>query len=159
MKEASATPSKNRKRGAVLLISSRANDHGSMRVILQGSSLEFEGSFTGCDGLDSVRRNPQRISVVICEQILPDVDWRWVLAKLDDMHVRTSLIVLSRLADERLWAEALNSGAFDVLLSDPFEREEVLRVTESAWRASNRHHEGDMVLDDARTPKELQSTG
>ena len=42
------------------------------------------------------------------------------------------LIVSSRLADHRLWAEVLNLGGFDVLMT-PFETEEVLRVTSSAW--------------------------
>jgi len=39
--------------------------------------------------------------------------------------------VVSRLADERLWAEALNPGAYDMLLT-PFEAEEVFRVI--GWR-------------------------
>ena len=42
------------------------------------------------------------------------------------------LIVTSRFADERLWAEALNVGAYDVL-AKPFERDEVNRVLTSAW--------------------------
>jgi DNA-binding response OmpR family regulator len=36
-------------------------------------------------------------------------------------------IVTSRLADERLWAEALNLGAWDVL-AKPFESDEVIRI-------------------------------
>ncbi len=43
------------------------------------------------------------------------------------------LIVTSRLADEYLWAEALNLGAWDVL-AKPFDREEVSRVLGFAWR-------------------------
>jgi FixJ family two-component response regulator len=42
------------------------------------------------------------------------------------------LIVTSRLADEHLWAEALNLGAYDVL-AKPFDQEEVIRVLSSAW--------------------------
>jgi len=42
------------------------------------------------------------------------------------------LIVASRLADEYLWAEALNPGAYDVL-AKPFDAEEVIRVLRSAW--------------------------
>jgi DNA-binding response OmpR family regulator len=37
------------------------------------------------------------------------------------------LIVTSRLADERLWAEALNLGAWDVL-AKPFDADEVIRI-------------------------------
>ena len=38
----------------------------------------------------------------------------------------------SRLADDRLWAEALNLGAWDVL-AKPFEKSEVLRAVSTAW--------------------------
>ena len=38
----------------------------------------------------------------------------------------------SRAADERLWAEALNLGAYDVL-AKPFDRTEVMRVVSMAW--------------------------
>jgi DNA-binding response OmpR family regulator len=44
------------------------------------------------------------------------------------------LIVTSRLADERLWVEALNLGAFDVL-AKPFDSTEAMRVVGAAWRA------------------------
>jgi DNA-binding response OmpR family regulator len=37
------------------------------------------------------------------------------------------LIVTSRLADDRLWAEALNLGAYDVI-AKPFEASEVVRI-------------------------------
>ena len=40
-------------------------------------------------------------------------------------------IVTSRLADERLWAEALNLGAWDVL-AKPFEADEVIRIVSIA---------------------------
>jgi DNA-binding NtrC family response regulator len=42
------------------------------------------------------------------------------------------LIVTDRLADERLWAEVLNLGGYDLLLK-PFDPEELLRVVSSAW--------------------------
>ena len=42
-------------------------------------------------------------------------------------------IVTSRLANDRLWAEALNLGAYDVL-ARPFDAAEVLRSVGMAWR-------------------------
>jgi len=42
------------------------------------------------------------------------------------------VVVTSRLADERLWAEALNRGAYDVL-AKPFDGTEVIRTISSAW--------------------------
>jgi DNA-binding response OmpR family regulator len=42
-------------------------------------------------------------------------------------------IISSRLADERLWAEALNLGAYDVL-AKPFDAREVLHAFSRALR-------------------------
>ena len=53
-------------------------------------------------------------------------------AELNRKVAPPNLIVFSRLADERLWAEVLNLGGFDVLMT-PFEPEEVLRVDFAAW--------------------------
>src|SRR5581483_8580973 len=43
-----------------------------------------------------------------------------------------NLIVCSKLADERLWAEVLNLGCYD-LLSLPFEASEVVRIAHLGW--------------------------
>jgi DNA-binding NtrC family response regulator len=120
----------------VLFIGSRVDEHAALRRIFGGSQWSFQGSFTVRDGLDLIRRNHQGIRVVICEQCLADGDWKCVLAGLGNAPIRANLIVSSRLADARLWAEVLNLGAFDLILGEPFRPEEVLRVTESAWRNS-----------------------
>jgi hypothetical protein len=123
---------------AVLLVSADAEDHASLPGIFRGSPWELQGAWTSSDGLKLIRRNRGQIPVVICAHSLPDGDWKLLLAEFDTMAVRPSLIVSSRLADDRLWAEVLHLGAFDLLLGAPFEPEEVLRVTESAWLAWNR---------------------
>jgi len=43
------------------------------------------------------------------------------------------LIVVSSAADARLWAEALNLGAWDVL-EKPLDRREVIRSVKSGWQ-------------------------
>jgi DNA-binding NtrC family response regulator len=121
----------------VLLVSPRIEDHVSLQGIFHGSRWKMEGATTACDGLAMIRRNPCEIPVVICEHRLPDGDWKLFLAELLVLAIRPSLIVCSRLADERLWVEVLNHGGFDLLLSTPFVPEEVLRVVESAWSAWN----------------------
>jgi DNA-binding response OmpR family regulator len=77
-----------------------------------------------------------RFGVFICDSSRESGNWRSVLADLQNRHDPPSLIVSSRLADERLWAEVLNLGGYDVLMQ-PFDRSEVLRVTAMAglsWR-------------------------
>lgn len=123
---------------AILLVSAYAGDHDSLQSIFRGSRWQLQGARTVSDGLKSIRRHHAEIPVVICQHSLPDGDWKHLLTQMDTMAVQPSLIVCSRLADERLWAEVLNLGAFDLLLGAPFEPEEVLRVTASAWSAWNR---------------------
>jgi len=73
------------------------------------------------------------ISVVLCERDAKPGEWTDLLDFVNDRSQRPSVIVASRLADERLWAEALNLGAWDVL-GKPFDRNEVLRSVKAAWQ-------------------------
>jgi DNA-binding response OmpR family regulator len=73
------------------------------------------------------------IHVVIAETDVRDWHWKKVLHDLRGLARPPQLIVTSRNADDRLWAEALNVGAYDVL-AQPFERAEVERAVESARR-------------------------
>jgi len=75
--------------------------------------------------------------LVVCESDLIPGSWKDVLEETVILPDPPPLIVTSRLADERLWAEALNLGAFDVL-AKPFERTETTRVLEAALRTWSR---------------------
>jgi response regulator RpfG family c-di-GMP phosphodiesterase len=78
----------------------------------------------------ALQRN--QVHVVIAEE---EFAWNWkdLLRGLSRLDPAPQLIVASRTADDRFWAEALNVGAYDVLRR-PFERDEVERVVASAWR-------------------------
>lgn len=78
--------------------------------------------------------------MVLAEADGPGWDWKRVLNDLRGLEQPPPLIVTSRHADDRLWAEALNVGAYDVL-SQPFERNEVERVIASA----RRHFDGTLL--------------
>jgi DNA-binding NtrC family response regulator len=71
-------------------------------------------------------------SVIVCESELMSGTWIDLLCHVQAMPHPPALIVTSRLADDRLWAEALNLGAYDVL-AKPFERTELLRSVRLAW--------------------------
>jgi len=71
--------------------------------------------------------------VVISDCLLPDGRWNDLLLDLRRQAVEPLLIVASRLADDRLWAEVLNLGGYDVLAMS-FRAEEVLRSVSLAWR-------------------------
>ena len=71
------------------------------------------------------------IPIILCEQDVAGT-WREMLERVSLMDRPPFLVVTSRLADEHLWAEALNVGAYDVL-SKPFNRTEVIRIVSLAW--------------------------
>ncbi len=119
------------------LASPYSADHESLRWILNPLTWRLQGFFTGRDCLDFLL-NHHSVAVVICEKSLPDGEWHELMGALDSVPFKPSFIVSTRLADERLWAEVLNLGAFDLLLSNPFDPEEVIRVSESAWITWNR---------------------
>ena len=80
-----------------------------------------------------------RIPVVVCERDLSPGTWLDILEEVLLMPYSPCLIVTSRLADNRLWAEALNLGAWDVM-AKPFEHAEVIRILSAAWRHWNDQH-------------------
>jgi DNA-binding response OmpR family regulator len=73
-----------------------------------------------------------RVPVVLCECQLPDGNWKDVLGRLAPMIERPRLIVFARKADDGLWADVLNLGAFD-LLTTPFREPELVFAIGSAW--------------------------
>ena len=75
--------------------------------------------------------------VVVSQTEMTDGCWKDLLDALSRFTPPPNLIVSSRLAEDRLWAEVLNLGGYDVLLT-PFEREEALRVCQAAGRAWQR---------------------
>jgi DNA-binding NtrC family response regulator len=123
-------------RRRVLFIGAEYDEHASLRQILDPAGWEFEAAFTARGGMDALWRSDPAIPVVICNHTLLDGDWKRILTAVEKAPVPPTFLVSSRLADERLWAEVLNLGAFDLLLGGPFDREEVLRVLENAWWAS-----------------------
>jgi DNA-binding NtrC family response regulator len=74
------------------------------------------------------------IDVVLAESEFPDgKNWRDFLEQMNRMPAPPPLIVFSPHADERLWAEVLNLGGYDLLLQ-PFDADETIRVLGLAAR-------------------------
>lgn len=80
--------------------------------------------------------------IVVCEQNLPDGTWRAVLDAAASRSQPPPVIVTSRLADDRLWAEVLNLGGYDVL-AKPLDPTEVYRtLTLARARGTSRREAG-----------------
>jgi DNA-binding NtrC family response regulator len=73
------------------------------------------------------------IPIVFCESDMLPGTWREMLEQISLLPDPPFLIVTSRLADARLWAEALNLGTYD-LLAKPFDTTEVIRIVNLAWQ-------------------------
>ena len=124
----------------VLSISPMEEDHFFLQNILnrlQGTldpsrAFRVDSCATLASGLTALRK--RQFEVVVCERDLPPGSWKDMLEQVTILPDPPSFIVTSRLADERLWAEALNLGAYDVL-AKPFDRTEAMRVVSAAWRA------------------------
>jgi DNA-binding NtrC family response regulator len=113
---------------AILSVSPLDADHLSLETIIGDSPVAL---FKARD-LVSARSLLQQhdFAAVVCEQDLMPGTWIDMLQDIKAMPNPPSLIVASRLADDRLWVEALSLGAWDVLAT-PFDRNEVIRSVRS----------------------------
>src|SRR5215471_13144473 len=115
----------------VLSVSPLEEDHASLQTIFGHSMWTL--FIADCHAAAYSILRQRDISVVLCERDLETGNWTDLLGCISDLQLRPSVIVTSRLADDHLWAEALNLGAWDVL-AKPFERNEVLRSIKAAWQ-------------------------
>jgi two-component system, NtrC family, response regulator HupR/HoxA len=115
---------------AVLAISPAREDHATLQGIFDDSTEVLYA-----DSLSSALAvlQEQSVAIVICEHDLGPHTWKHVLESFEDLSNPPKLIVASRVADEYLWSEALNLGAYDVL-AKPFDVDEVVRTVDGARR-------------------------
>ena len=115
-----------------------ANDHAALSQIFSRSpwslcptsKWQLATSDNPESALAQIRNG--RIPVLLCGCDQKPDTWKEMLQELSQVSKPPLLIVTSRTADERLWAEALNLGAYDVL-AKPFDHSEVARVICHAW--------------------------
>lgn len=115
----------------VLVVSPNEEHRRSLSAIIGHSNWSLFTTGTIAETLYFLRHHV--IPVILCERDLPDGSWKQLLAALAGCEHVPHLVVAARLADERLWAEVLNVGGYDVLLK-PFCSREVFRVLSMAWR-------------------------
>jgi len=114
----------------VLTISPSREDYSTLTGIFDDSTEVLHA-----DSLQAALAvlNEQPVPIVICEGDWGQHTWKNVLETITCLPHPPLLIVASRLADECLWSEALNLGAYDVL-AKPFDVDEVVRTVSSARR-------------------------
>jgi len=115
----------------ILFVGIAEHDSLSLDKILLNSDWQVHRAGNCQGGFELLEQH--NVSVVLSEPQLSDGSWRELLNGMASLSVPPNLIVSSRLADDRLWAEVLSLGGFDVLMT-PFEAKELLWVTSGAWR-------------------------
>ena len=109
----------------VLSVSGDDADHASIRNALSPISCRVVTAGTWAGAVQSL--TDVCVSVVICESDVPDGTWRDVLNCLPGRTEMPAVIVTSPRADDKLWAEVLNVGGFDVV-AKPFDTDELRHV-------------------------------
>lgn len=147
MKKAARTEANLKTNVTVLSVAPREEDHAALSRIFASAqwplcpdsrwTLETSPNLAAALALLKKTGTP----LVICESDLGTATWRDFWTEAASLPDPPFLIVTSRLADEYLWAEALNLGAYDVL-AKPFCSEEVVRALSQAWLHRTYRHSG-----------------
>ncbi len=119
----------------ILHVSTSLYDHQSLEMILRHTGWKLHTVPTLGAALRHLRA--EALPVVISECELPDGNWHMLVEGVGGFPAPPRVIVLSRLADERIWAEVLHLGAFD-LISHPLDLQEVRHVITHAWGSWHR---------------------
>jgi len=122
----------------VLSLSPVESDHTALEQTFRESSLTLypncrlalHPSRTLASALAVLRS--KRVPIILCDRDEQPEAWREILQACKGLAAPPCLIVTSRQADDREWAELLHAGAFD-LLAKPFEKSNVMRIVQSAW--------------------------
>jgi DNA-binding NtrC family response regulator len=83
-----------------------------------------------------VKYHHDRHWVILTEASLPDGNWQDLLSLSREQWPAADVIVTDPHADARFWAEALNLGAYDLLVQ-PFRESEVCRILSYVYNRSS----------------------
>ncbi len=114
----------------VLFVSPIEADHVWLQNLFSHSKWVLYTAHTLASAMAFLHQH--QVPIILCDCELPIGTWKDLLEHMNGLPEPPLLIVTSGLADDALWAEALNLGAYDVL-AKPFDKEEVLRVVALAW--------------------------
>jgi DNA-binding NtrC family response regulator len=124
----------------LLFVGYAGNEQLSLQRFLEDWNILAAGSCAeAVDALESERPN-----VILCEEELPDGSWRSLLAAVQAVSSPPPVIVMAQSADERLWADVLRRGGFDVLGHplDPARARPAIRYAAERARQETTHPRG-----------------
>ncbi|MBZ5623403.1 MAG: response regulator [Acidobacteriia bacterium] len=116
-------------RSRILFISGHRDDARNLSQMLQSLPLILDQVGTLYHARTKLQQ--EDYDVILTEAALADGNWLDVLHLARESPRELEVIVTDPHADARLWAEALNLGAYD-LLTQPFYQPEVRRILYNA---------------------------
>ena len=116
-------------RSRILFISGRKQDARRLTQMLHEMDVALDHAESVQHARAQLRQGTYQ--VVLTEAALPDGQWLEVLALAREAAPEPQVIVTDSNADSHFWAEALNLGAFDLLVQ-PFDENEVRRILDNA---------------------------
>jgi DNA-binding NtrC family response regulator len=116
-------------RATLVAVFEQGEDRLSLEPILSPYEWEVIWTRTCAEAAAAVRRTAHPI--IVCDERFADGEWKELWNELGKNPCPPEFILASRLADERLWAELLNLGGYN-LLTKPFRPEEVIRTIHGA---------------------------
>jgi CheY-like chemotaxis protein len=122
---------------AVLSVSPIQQDHDTLASFLGRDQWRIHNALSLRSASAFLRAHA--VPLVVCEHDLSPGSWTQLLDETRLLAIPPVLIMMCRVADDSLWAEALNLGAYDVL-AKPFDRAEVTRILSSAWQHWQRQY-------------------
>ena len=116
-------------RATLVAVFEQGEDRLSLEPILSPCEWEVIWTRTRAEAAAAVGRTAAPI--IVCDERFADGEWKGLWNELGKNPCPPEFILASRLADERLWAELLNLGGYN-LLTKPFRPEEVIRAIHAA---------------------------
>jgi DNA-binding response OmpR family regulator len=116
--------------GTAVFVTANAEDLEVLRPVLEGHHCRLEWARTRAQALPLLKA--PGCGILLIDSDLP-AGWKNFLRDAQALTYPPALIVVARMADDRLWAEVLNLGGYDVLVR-PFDPREVERVISAGCR-------------------------
>jgi DNA-binding NtrC family response regulator len=120
---------------SALLVSPFESDHIVLHDLFEHTGWQLESARTVQEAMAALKR--RAIPVVITECNFRDGDYKTLIEHSADLPNPPRVIVASRVADERLWADVLHLGGYAVL-DTPFKARDAFHPIFLAWHSWQR---------------------
>jgi CheY-like chemotaxis protein len=109
----------------LLAIIPAPDDAEQLRRIVGGLGWSVFIVDTPAEAMARLQTEP--VTAAICDQDLPEEDWRVVMNRIATLPKSPCVLLASRVMDQYLWNEVIQCRGYDVV-SKPFQSEELRRV-------------------------------